>query len=97
MRAYEYLVVQDIAEIGARVWDVLVWRWPDVFLYRKTAEGHILRKYPLHWTFLLLKYESHIEPRCTATPRPIDLARQVAGARPWPPPLAGRSHLRLEP
>ena len=37
--AYEYGVIQDIAALGARVWDVLVIRDADVFLYRKFKAG----------------------------------------------------------
>ena len=37
--AYEYEVIQDIAALGACVWDVLVIRDPDVFLYRKFKAG----------------------------------------------------------
>ena len=95
MPAYEYEVTRDIAEIGARVWDVLVWRWPDVFLYRETRTGEILMRYPGHWTFLLLKYQDHLRPLHQRCPAPLHLARIALGSSAWPAPESGAPHLRL--
>ena len=96
MRAYEYKVVRDIPEIGARVWDVLVWHWPDVWLYRRYNDGRReRRKYSGHWTFLLLKYDSHLQPLDPANPKPLDLARLAAGDPQSLRPAPARPHLRL--
>ncbi len=96
MRAYEYEVTRDIAEIGARVWDVLVWRWPDVFMYRVDRSGNEeLFRYPGHWTFLLLKYQDHLRPLHQSCPAPLHLAQIALGSRVWPPQELHARHLRL--
>lgn len=84
MAAHEYEVIRDIAEIGARVWDVILWDWPDVFLYRIDRDGvETMKKYPAHWTFLLLKYRDHLRPLSPRCPAPIELARIALGASQW--------------
>lgn len=82
MTTYEYEVVRNIPEIGARVWDVLVWRHPDIYLCRK-RQGQVRHwKYPIHYTFLFLAYEDHLTPMSPECPRLMELARQVVGD--WP-------------
>ena len=84
MPAYEYEVTQDIAEIGARVWDVLVWDWPDVYLYRIDCDGNEESYlYPSHFTFLFLKYQDHLQPLSADCPAPLELARVACGNKPW--------------
>lgn len=93
MPAYEYEVVRNIPEIGARVWDVLVWRYPEIWLCRK-RDGEIEHwKYPAHYTFLFLKYEDHLRPLSVEAPSMMSLARQAVGD--WRPPLPEPSVVRL--
>lgn len=95
MIAYEYEVTRNIPEIGARVWDVLVWRYPEVWLCRKRAGRVRSWLYPAHYTFVFLKYPDHLRPLCPEAPPVLDLARQVAGGWPMLPPARTAPHLRL--
>lgn len=93
--AFEYEVTQNIPEIGARVWDVLVWRHPHIYLCRKRS-GEIRHwRYPSHYTFLFLAYEDCLTPLFVHCPPVIELARRAVGD--WPTTRPGRSspHLRL--
>lgn len=91
---YEYEVVQNIPEIGARVWDVLVWRYPDIYLCRKRGGEFQAWHYSSAYTFLFLKYEAtHLRPLDACSPPLEDLARQVVGG--WPSPRQVQAFPRL--
>lgn len=95
MRTYEYEVQLPIPELGARVWDVIAWRYPHVYLARKRGGKLTTWTYDNHWVFVLLKYEHHLRPLSSDAPRLLELARQVVGG--WPLPRQGRCapHLHL--
>lgn len=76
---YRFDVVEPIADTAfcARVGDLLVWRYPDVFLQRRIGGRVHTYRYPPHFTFVILAYEDRLIPR-PGSPRLPDLARQVA-------------------
>jgi hypothetical protein len=91
--AYEFEVVRPVPEIGARVWDVLVWRYPELFLCRK-RDGHVTHwPVPLHFARLALADEGRLTPLHPATPSLSSLAAAVGWRSPPPEPCA--RHLRL--
>ena len=94
-RAYEYEVIRNIPEIGARVWDVLVFRNPDIYLCRKRGGTVQYWKYPPHYTFLFLAYEEHLAPLSPDAPRMVDLAQQAVGDWPQLRQVPSVRHLRL--
>jgi hypothetical protein len=92
---YEYAVNRPIPEIGARVWDVLAWDYPQVILSRKRNGEWSHWTYPLHYVFLFLKYEDHLQPLFEECPRMIQLARLAVGDPRSPRPEAEAPPLRL--
>lgn len=95
MQAYKYEVTRDIAEIGALVWDVLVWRYPEIFLVRKQDGQISYLKYDAHWWYIFLKYQSHLRPFSADCPSAVDLARQVVGSSRLPPIRSAAPYLRV--
>ena len=92
---YRYEVIREIPEIGAKVWDLLIWRYPDVYLQRKRAGKVTTYTYAPHYVFALLKYQTHLQPIGELTPPVRDLAQQVVGDWPQTPRQKSSRHLRL--
>lgn len=99
MKPQCFEVIRDIAEIGALVWDVLVFGGSDIVLVRKRYGKVDSWLYPSQYTFLFLKYEDHLMPMDSEGLRLHDLAQAELERLPRPSLLraSGAPYLVLEP
>ena len=94
-KTHEYEVLQNIPEIGARVYDVLIWRHPEVFLCRK-RNGEVLHwKYPAHYSYAFLAYEDAMRPLQPDAPPVREILSRAVGDSLTPHPVSSSRHLRL--
>lgn len=93
VHTFAFEVNTSIPEIGARVWDVLVWRYPDVLLYRKRGGEITTWTYPPHFTFVFLAYDHRLTP--LQDEDPVEAFLLAAGERRLPRQGSSAPHLRL--
>lgn len=89
IRPYHYQLTAPIPEIEGEPYDILVWRYPQVYLTRRTVDLFgkdsvvviKLRVFASYWWFLFSKYEERLAPLDPDAPPVQALAGSIPKSR----------------